>query len=135
MAANYYKFNTNDCLSERFDEDIVVINFSTCHYTNLNKGASIIFDHLCDAVSMHELRALLLQQEPTLADSFSVLVERLEMAAILLPIDTGKSAVGVSLPLDLGRLEVDVFDDMADLLKADPIHDFDATVGWPVKHA
>jgi hypothetical protein len=28
---------------------------------------------------------------------------------------------------------MEVFDDMADLIKADPIHDVDDVAGWPVR--
>ena len=59
------------------------------------------------------------------------LIRPLQVAREILPVEQATGIVALDSGAEPPMLEI--FDDMADLLLCDPIHDVDEDIGWPVK--
>ena len=119
-----------DVVAEGFDGDFVVLNLATGRYFGLNAVAGAIWTRAvagwsegeiahaakgcCDATSVRQLLDDLVTH-----DLLSVQpAERHDVS------DSGFDGLS-------GAPVLEIHDDLADLIVADPIHDVDREVGWP----
>jgi hypothetical protein len=121
-----------DIAHESFDGDVVVVDLANGKYYSFSESGSAIWLALAGAVAPGDLIGL-----GAFADAIPQFVHRLceyQLIAARPELE--------AVPLDAGLAErlrdcsegpdVTVFDDMADLFVADPIHDVDEPSGWPV---
>ncbi len=133
-----YRLNEEKVFYDIADGQAVVIDFTSGTYYDFSRLGSEVLDRLvqgaeADAV-LRELRALPgcpENAEEALRGFLAVLTDH----AVLLPAD-GAAAEPAPLPpeaLEDGfDLEVNVHAEVQEILLADPVHDVDMDMGWPI---
>ena len=129
-----------EVLAEDFDGDIVILNLEDGNYFNLGKSAPQIWSSLMSGVTPQSLLEQVSKRRPDMADSVRHFITRLFELKLIRPADSdAEILVAPSIEWDelaaTGAPEIDVFDDLANLILADPIHDVDADAGWPIRRS
>lgn len=125
-----YKIAGPDIVFEQFDGDLVVLNLGTGQYFGFNASAAAVWTVLMAGVQP----AQMVECGLTLSalDNF---VERLVALTLVVPDPHGAGTLTdefrALLATNSSPPTVDTYDDLADLIVADPIHDVDQQVGWP----
>lgn len=136
-ASESYRPRDNDIASEDFDGEFVVLDLGSGKYFSLAGSAAIVWRGLMAGHSVDTLSAGL-PQDDARRGLVAGLVETLLVHNLLVPAGAAQPAdpaVPAVLAASTGGFGVDVFEDLADLLVADPIHDVDTRIGWPHKPA
>jgi hypothetical protein len=137
FASEEVEINRSGISLERLDGEVVIISFETGKYFNSNGSAADLLFLIEQGVSQASW-------EYILAKSFSNFrLNNLEIEKFLDQLIEEKIVLSgavlasseVDLPSDYSRSEwisphLSIFDDLADLLLVDPIHDT-STEGWP----
>jgi hypothetical protein len=133
------KLNATAISCERLDGEMVIISFETGKYFNANGSAADVLFLIEKNIDQSLWQEILVnhfkdfQMETSQIDEF---VSKLILEKIVLE-TTATNFETVVLPEDYQRLEWStpvllVFNDLADLLLIDPIHDTSLD-GWPMK--
>lgn len=117
--------------SEQFGDDLVVLNLNTGRYYGFNVYAGLIWKGLIEHRA--SLDGLV---EAGFADAaLASCIARLEELGLVSPADHEPQAVPSELKMALegGHPDpvVELYDDLASIILADPIHDVDTEAGWP----
>lgn len=132
-----YRLASPDIVCEEFDGEMVVLNLSSGHYFAVNKSGSVLLRGLLEG---HTPEALIWVSSARISAEDTTSFLRELVSHDLLATDNSPSAK----PLDIGQVPaellsekplLEIHDDLADLIIADPIHDSDETVGWPAPKA
>lgn len=132
-----YTIASEDIVFESFDGDAVVLDVGTGRYFGFSDLGSCVWEALLAGVPASAIVGLGLEGSRIDADDLAVFVDRLrEYGLIIAQPEKG----GETLPASLSerfasareRLSVESHDELADLIQADPIHDVEETMGWPV---
>lgn len=131
-----YALASDDIVSECFDGDFVVVDLNFGKYYSFSDAGNIIWDALTSGVAPAELLNASVSISTDELDFFlKTLVGYGLISSAALPEATpAVSASGFAERLAGAseKPEVAVFDDLADLFKADPIHDVEESAGWPL---
>lgn len=124
---------SGDIVSESFDGDYVVLDLNCGKYFSFSDSANVIWDALTSGVAPKDLLGQAVAISAAELDSF---VQELVGYGLIAPRQLGAPNRPRSEYLDrlantLEKPSVLIFDDLADLFKADPIHDVEEPVGWP----
>jgi len=128
-----YAINSPDVVSEDFDGEIVMLNLANGHYFSLAGIAAPIWTLLLaghrPAVILDSIRA----KRPELVDQAAAFLQRLvELDLVRVDIaDDGAPSALIAEIWSSGGPEIKVYDDLAELIYSDPIHDVDEQAGWP----
>lgn len=130
MVNARYTIAGPDIVFENFGGDLVVLNISTGRYYGFNASAARVWEALVAGASPAAIAALGVDAAALEAFTTKLVDHALVVAtassAVDVPSDVGAAIVG-----DPGVPTVDVYEDLADLIVADPIHDADDDQGWP----
>lgn len=125
-----------DIVAEDFDGEYVILDVSCGHYYSLRGCAALLWDALIQGYSPAALCAAAADFPAWWQAEVVAFVERLTGLGLLR--ESAEPAVGdvagdraAVLARHTSVPEVDAFDDLADLIAADPIHDVEADTGWP----
>lgn len=132
--ADTYAPRSSDVASEDFDGEFVVLDLASGRYFSLLGPSAIVWRGLITGHSLESLCSGLAGNSERRAE-VERLVERLlaEKLIVSAPATAAPSAaIAAELAAAAGALKIETFDDLADLLVADPIHDVDQETGWPV---
>jgi hypothetical protein len=126
-----------DCIAEDFGGEVVVLNSASGVYYSLTDLAAAVWRDLLAGHSVASLLAAVRQLDPQAAQATTAFIRDLEASGILRPTQSRKPSAAASESAALvtageTRLTMQSFDDMKDLILADPIHDVDDEMGWPV---
>ncbi|AWB33066.1 PqqD family protein [Orrella marina] len=130
MFENSYQLANPDIVFEQFGDDLVVLNLRSGQYFGFNNVGALVWSALSSGVKASSLIEAGVQPQD-LEKFLSSLVSN-ELLVAQAPLDI-QLAQEVRIQL-AGASEVptiEVYDDLADLIMADPIHDVDAETGWP----
>lgn len=128
-----YTLASRDIVAEDFDGEFVVLDLRSGKYFSFAAGASLVWKALIAGHSFDTLTAALPAGDPRRAQVERV-IAGLVAGEILVVADAapaGPPDLATALAACSGDFAVDVFDDLSDLLVADPIHDVDPQAGWP----
>jgi coenzyme PQQ synthesis protein D (PqqD) len=139
-AATCLTIASPQCVADDFGGEIVAINLATGIYFNLRDLAAVVWRDLAAGHPAEAVVAAVAQHDPQLAAEVTAFIERLRMDGLmeLSQHETPPGARPVaSEAVSAGTvaLLVDSYDDMQDLVLADPIHDVEEEAGWPVRRA
>jgi hypothetical protein len=131
-----YKLDTKALTFEKFDDELIVINLAKGTYSSLTGSAPAIFDLLSEARSAADIAQFFGFDPDKAPEQVSEIAAFLHLLA-----DNGfvgSVAAGPSLPPPAGPLAwsapaIEIFHDLSDLMRLDPIHEVDAEAGWPTK--
>ena len=132
-----YKINEEKMFFDFADGLAIVINTLTGMYYGTGLLGSAILGALAEGVSPAEIAAEVKRQDGCPADfeeKLDAFIAELVEKEILVPGEerTGGAALDPSVCEEGFDLALDEFAELKDLLLADPIHDVDAEMGWPV---
>ncbi|HWA18586.1 MAG TPA: PqqD family protein [Devosia sp.] len=128
-----YVVKSRDVVAEDFEGEFVVLDLGTGKYYSLAGGTALIWRGLTAGHSLDTLCAELPSEDVRRAQAVAA-VEALVTHTLIVPASSpasGPAEIAVEFAATSGPYEIDVFDDLADLLVADPIHDVDPEAGWP----
>jgi hypothetical protein len=133
MSFDGYSPRSIDVAAEDFDGEFVVLDLASGKYFSLAGSSAIAWRGLIAGHSVDSLCARLPAGDPRRA-GVEGLVASLVSHGLIVPTQH-EQVPPPELAQELAEAPdgfgVDVFDDLADLLVADPIHDVDPEAGWP----
>lgn len=138
MATSVYQLNTQKAVSETVDGESIIINLETGNYYSLNPVGSALWNL---AIAQHSLGVI----SQACAEHYGIseeesekqiksFLETLVDEGLLIPANT-QSSVDTLGWLDTSKVFAppvfEKYDDMQEMLLADPIHDVNES-GWPI---
>ncbi len=120
-----------DIVHEKFDGDLVVLNLGTGQYFGFNATAAALWDGLMAGVDPARFDVTGLSEV-----EIGAFVGRLTDLGLIVPAPAAPEGdLPDAIRLLIGSTPVapavESYDDLADLIIADPIHDVDVEMGWP----
>jgi Coenzyme PQQ synthesis protein D (PqqD) len=133
-----YVVASPDIVSEEFEGEFVVLDLGSGTYYSMDTAASALWRAIVSGVSVDSLAAALEEAPGVNAQFIHEFAEKLVAYGCLTKSDAPGSAPADPATVAVLKVSarppvVEVFDDLADLIKADPIHDVEETAGWPVR--
>jgi hypothetical protein len=128
------------CVADEFGEEIVALNLDTGFYFSLRGLAGAIWKDLAAGHPREDIVAALGAIEAELAPKTNAFVDDLVERGLMRPAPDPQPPTGelASRALAAGGaidLVLEAFDDMRELVIADPIHEVEEEVGWPARKA
>ena len=125
-----YQVTGPDIVFEEFDGDLVVLNLQSGQYFGMNPIGALIWAAVVQGVFSTEIA--LAHAYPK---SIEFYLQRLVELNLIEPCDTQGVALSDTSKNAITTITdvptIDAYDDLSDLLIADPIHDVDQDWGWP----
>lgn len=119
-----------DIIFEDFDGDLVVLNLKSGQYFGFNPAAAVVWEALMAGAAP----AALAEASPDPA-AIAPFAQRLLDLELVIVSDAAPADLAADAAERVAALaeapQVQVYDDLADLIVADPIHDVDQEAGWP----
>ena len=140
--ATAFVANSPEIAVEAFEDGTVMINFLTGRYFSLNPLGDLIWSSLGDGATAAEIGGALRsyglsgtpepQELETQVEDFLELLREHRLVAERLGERAAFAAPAACALAVYERPSVQVFDDLADLILLDPVHDVNEQFGWPV---
>lgn len=132
-----YRLNDEKMFYDMAEGQAIVINFTTGIYYGTSSLGSAVMDALLAGADEAGVLAAIQALPGCPADmdaQLKAFVLRLQELEILLSVDAAGSActIDASALQDGFLLTVDEFNEVQDLILADPVHDVDVEQGWPI---
>lgn len=133
MLTSRYAVAGRGIVSETFDGDIVVLDLDSGRYFSFTDSGCALWEGLVEGIAP---KALLhdgaIYTNDEVQDFLRELIDYRLLVAVA---ETAIAAVSAATAEKLSRAKekpaITVFDDLADLFLADPIHDVEEEAGWP----
>ncbi|MFN0085774.1 MAG: PqqD family peptide modification chaperone [Blastocatellia bacterium] len=127
-----YSINEPDVVAEDFNGQVVILNLANGHYFSLEGIAAPIWSLLLSNCPPEVVLESIGQSRPDLVEDSAQFIERLVALDLIVPNGRGPAAAsGIDASWAGGSPQIQIFDDLAELIFADPIHDVDEQAGWP----
>jgi hypothetical protein len=128
-----YAISAPDVVAEDFNGQVVILNLSDGRYFSLGGIAPSVWTNLLDGKTPQAILDSVAGQRPELGEETARFVERLVDLRLITPQDAAGSDFSsiVTETWDGAPPSIEVYDDLAELIFADPIHDVDEQAGWP----
>jgi hypothetical protein len=128
-----YAINSPHVVAEDFDGEMVILNLGNGHYYSLRGIASPIWSALLAGHAPDSILASVRAMRPELVAASSALIDRLVELGLVQPRAAGAEGATESIAASWSgdAPAIEVFEDLADLIHGDPIHDVDEQTGWP----
>jgi len=127
-----------DIAAEDFDGEFVVLDLGSGKYYSLAGGSAVVWRGLMAGHTVDTLCAALPDGDPRRAEVLGLVDSLLAYNLIVRAEPDGAVAPAENveeLAQSSGPYHAEMFEDLADLLIADPIHDVDPDAGWPHRPA
>lgn len=132
-VTDVHRVASRDVVSESFDGDIVVVDLRTGRYFSLSRSGGALWQMLSVGASPAAIGLAAGQDTAAIAAFAATLRGHGLLAKSTEGSGSEPDAEAVARFIGAGDTpEIDVFDDLADLFTADPIHDVEEPAGWPV---
>ncbi len=128
-----YAINAPDVVSENFDGQVVILNLANGHYFSLAGIASAIWASLLAGNSPDSILISIQAKRPELIEQSTEFLGRLiELNLVRAQAgDASEPAGPVDDAWSGDGPQIQVYDELAELVLADPIHEVDEQAGWP----
>lgn len=127
-----YAINAPDVVADNFEGEIVILNLANAHYYALQGIAQRIWPLLADGHTPESILASIAAKRPELSAACEAFIARLlELKLLVAASQTAANSIDEAWQGEAPA--IDVYDDLAELIFADPIHDVDEQAGWPKK--
>ncbi len=128
------------CVTDDFGGEIVALNLETGSYFSLRDLGAAIWRDLASGHGVADVVAALGGPDQPLGGEALGFVKRLVSSGLLRRANGGEAPAEPPTVLALVAggttgIVMDEYDEMRDLILADPIHDVDEEIGWPVRRA
>ena len=132
VEPNVYELNAPDVVSETFDGQAVILNLATGHYYSLGGIAGPLWNLLIGRHSTDAILASVAAQQPHLVQQASAFVAQLLSFGLIQESQQPSSQAAIDVSWTNAPPTIEAFEDLAELIAADPVHDVDLEAGWPV---
>jgi len=132
FVASSYVINAPDVVAEDFDGQVVILNLANGHYFSLEGIAGRIWSLVLDGIPPDRILASIAAGRPDLAETAAAFLNQLVDHGLVVPGQAGDGAADFIADWAGEAPRLAVYDDLAELIFADPIHDVDEQAGWPV---
>ena len=133
---NALEVATPDCVADDFGGEIVVLNSSTGVYFSLTDLAAAVWRDLAAGYPVESIIGGISRVDGQIAEAVATFINGLQQAELMRL--TNRRPLERLAPESVAlvnngetRLTMQSFEDMKDLILADPIHDVDDQLGWP----
>jgi len=131
---NYPMKISSKVVSDRFEDEAVLVNLESGIYCSLKATAMDIWEKLQQGYQVDELPKLFQSLSDVQQKEIDSFIQFLIAENLLIPSDEKlPQAKPIESALLFSGLEYSKYDDMADLIMIDPIHEADDQKGWPNK--
>ena len=134
-----YSLNLPRMFYDMADDDAIIIDSATGHYSMLNIITSKVFLYITRGATLGRLSTVLSQVsgcpediQKRIEDFCTQLVNEEILNVAEWEHFNGETDAGDAWFAEGAEFKIDKYADMADLIAADPIHDVDEAYGWPV---
>jgi hypothetical protein len=127
-----YAINAPDVVAEDFDGEIVILNLANGHYYALQGIGQRIWPRLLEGHTPESILASIAIRRADIAGPASAFIARLVELDLLIAAPQSASH-GFVESWEGEAPAIEVYDDLAELIFADPVHDVDEQAGWPKK--
>ncbi|KQB96344.1 hypothetical protein AL073_10120 [Loktanella sp. 1ANDIMAR09] len=121
-----YKTAGPDIVHESFGGDLVVLNLRSGQYFGLNASGAALWSAIIEGQDATALSA----DDTTRQMAADFVTQLLDHELIVRDDLAGEGAPTASISL-VTPPTIEAYDDLSDLIVADPIHDVDQNAGWP----
>ncbi len=135
-----YEVSTPEVVAEDFGSEIVILNLNNGKYFSLTGLASNLWRDLAAGHSPQRVIDQLSQTYGQQAAAIQQFVETLIGEQLIRSrssaneiLDPAHATVVITMSPEAVFPPLEMYDDMAELILSDPIHDVDEEMGWPVK--
>jgi len=135
-----YEVSSPEVVAEDFGGEIVVLNLNNGKYFSLAGPAANLWRDLEAGHIPQNLFDHIHQGSSEQAAGMKLYVEALVREQLIRPrttnattLEAASATVLLALSPDAVFAPLEMYDDMAELILSDPIHDVDEEMGWPVK--
>ena len=132
-ASGRYTINAPDVVAENLGGEIVILNLANGYYFSLGGIACPIWSLILAGHSPQSIFKSIEVRRPDLVEESSEFVKRLIELNLICPLRAADAVPAE--PIDElwsgDGPTIEVYDDLAELIAADPIHDVDEQAGWP----
>jgi hypothetical protein len=134
ILSKHYAAASRDIVSESFDGDFVVLDLSCGKYFSFSDSGNVLWEAISSGVAPQSL--LRAAAGPTSHADLEAFVGKLIEYGLIAERSNGIPPEATEellsrLALSSEKPDLSVFDDLADLFLADPIHDVEEEAGWP----
>lgn len=138
MPPEFYEIATPDCVADDFDGEIVAINMKNGVYYCVRELGAALWRDLIAGNSLATIVTESSKLDPALEEPIHDLMGKLIGEGLLRErseIPDAQTGLSFMAAWQAGERSLDIenYEDMQDLVMADPIHDVDAEQGWPVR--
>jgi hypothetical protein len=130
--ARAYAISAPDIVAEDFDGQVVVLNLANGHYYSVHGAGGALWSLVAAGNAIDAIMTSLAAERPELVDDALRFIHEIVSLGLVRAASADAAPVSsmpVSWPGEAPRLEV--FNDLAELITADPVHDVDVEAGWP----
>tara|TARA_R110000751_G_scaffold271365_2_gene371324 strand:- start:167177 stop:167608 length:432 start_codon:yes stop_codon:yes gene_type:complete len=133
-----YKLANSDIAVEEFDGEFVVLDLVSGNYYSLEGAAALIWQNLMAGASPAAMANACDVNQPCNPDAVLQFCQTLSDNGLIVPSEAEPGwvmtdAVSGAFQAQTSAPETNMFDDLAELMLSDPIHDVEETEGWPVR--
>jgi hypothetical protein len=138
VSPGFLELAAPDCVAEDFGGEIVAINLDSGLYFSVRGLAAAVWSDLAAGHSVDSVCRAVGNVDKGLGEATRLFVDQV-LSAGLMRAAAGPVAASKAMQSEdaaraaAGPPVLEQFDDMMDLLKADPIHEVDEQLGWPVR--
>jgi coenzyme PQQ synthesis protein D (PqqD) len=136
-----FECNAPDVVFENFGDEAVILNLQSGHYFSLNGVGITYWEYLVQAVPANQVNAHIVGcysangNGATISQDLDELFDQLHSEGLIRASNVIKTINDVAnttaLPTAYARPMLAKFDDVAEMLLLDPVHDVSSEVGWP----
>lgn len=135
-----YKLSSTHIAVEKFDDEAVILDLRSGKYFSLSQSATLVLEEVLNGVAVENLIEYFLDVDFATQDDVDSFIELTLSHDLIVRFD----GVAETFPSDefaaklrtcAEPLKMDVYDDLADLVLADPIHEVEEQAGWPIRKA
>jgi hypothetical protein len=132
-TSSRYAINAPDVVAEDFDGQVVILNLGNGHYFSLCGISSSIWTLLLAGHRPESILASIRARRPEVTEGSVAFLGRLIELGLVRPRTdaAGDPADPIDEHWSGEPPQIEVFEDLAELIYADPIHDVDEQAGWP----
>jgi hypothetical protein len=127
-----YAINAPDVVSESFDGQVVVLNLGNGHYFSLRGIAGPIWSSLLSGHTPRGILNSIQTNRPELVEAAQEFLERVVALDLVRPqADAAGGPDRIDEVWAGDGPQIEAYEDLAELIYGDPIHDVDEQTGWP----
>jgi hypothetical protein len=125
-----YALNAPGVIFDEIDGEVLVIDLKVGHYFRLRESASRLWTLIINGNTFLEIIEISNSTPPNQQDIDQFILELLSLNLIVQSNDVNHTQTNLR-SMDLSNLKIEKFTDLEDILGLDPIHEVDASKGWP----